>query len=154
MIAVDQTTRENGCLQVIRGSHHMGRIEHGVTGQQTGADMERVEECLKRLERVYCEMEPGAGLFFHCNTLHRSDQNRSPGPRWTFLACYNAARNDPYKESGHPATPRWRSGRIWRSRRSGGGSGRRCRRNLSPEAFASERCLRVHRRRTEAEKVQ
>jgi ectoine hydroxylase-related dioxygenase (phytanoyl-CoA dioxygenase family) len=102
MIAVDRTTRENGCLQVIRGSHHMGRIEHGVVATQTGADVERVEHALERLELVYCEMEPGDALFFHCNTLHRSDTNRSPGPRWTFLACYNAARNNPYKESGHP----------------------------------------------------
>lgn len=102
MIAVDATTRENGCLQVIRASHHMGRIEHGVVATQTGADADRVEHVLERLELVYCEMEPGDGLFFHCNTLHRSDMNRSAGPRWTFLACYNSARNDPYKESGHP----------------------------------------------------
>jgi ectoine hydroxylase-related dioxygenase (phytanoyl-CoA dioxygenase family) len=103
MIAVDRTTRANGCLQAIRGSHKMGRIEHGRVAGQTGADMERVEQALKRLELVYCEMEPGAGLFFHCNTLHRSDENRSPDPRWTFLACYNAARNNPYREGGHPS---------------------------------------------------
>jgi ectoine hydroxylase len=102
MIAVDRTTRQNGCLQVIRGSHLLGRIDHGRAGEQTGASMERIEQILERMERVYCEMEPGAGLFFHCNTLHRSDDNRSPDPRWTFLACYNAARNNPYKESGHP----------------------------------------------------
>ena len=32
MIAVDRATRENGCLQVIRGSNKMGRIDHGKTG--------------------------------------------------------------------------------------------------------------------------
>jgi len=47
-------------------------------------------------------MEPGDGLFFHCNTLHRSDQNRSPNRRWTVLFCYNAARNNPYREHHHP----------------------------------------------------
>jgi ectoine hydroxylase len=102
MIAVDRTTRENGCLQVMRGSHHMGRINHGLVATQMGAEPERVEAALERLERVYCEMEPGDALFFHCNTLHRSDMNRSPEPRWTFLCCYNAARNDPYKDVGHP----------------------------------------------------
>jgi hypothetical protein len=102
MIAVDRTTRENGCLQVLRGSHKMGRIEHGVTGEQTGADMERVDQAMKRLELVHCEMAPGTALFFHCNTLHRSDQNRSADPRWTLICCYNAARNDPYKLHGHP----------------------------------------------------
>ena len=101
-IAVDKATKENGCMQVIKGSHHMGRIEHGVVAGQTGADMERVEKCLERLELVYCEMEPGDALFFHSNTLHRSDMNRSPNPRWSLICCYNAARNDPYKLHGHP----------------------------------------------------
>ncbi|MBS1805183.1 MAG: phytanoyl-CoA dioxygenase family protein [Acidobacteria bacterium] len=101
-IAVDRATRENGCLQVIRGSHKMGRIDHILTGDQAGADMERVTQALERLELVYVEMEPGDALFFHSNLLHRSDQNRSEKPRWSMICCYNAARNDPYKESHHP----------------------------------------------------
>jgi hypothetical protein len=100
MIALDRTT---GCLQVLRGSHAMGRIDHGLLeGQQVGADLARVEQAKARLETVYAEMEPGDGLFFHCNTLHRSDQNRSPDRRWTLICCYNAARNDPYLEHHHP----------------------------------------------------
>jgi ectoine hydroxylase len=47
-------------------------------------------------------MKAGDGLFFHCNTLHRSDQNRSPNRRWTLICCYNAARNDPYLDHHHP----------------------------------------------------
>jgi ectoine hydroxylase len=101
-IAVDPATRENGCLQVLKGSHLMGRIDHIPVGQQVGADPERVAEAEKRLEKVYVEMDPGDALFFHSNLLHRSDQNTSPNPRWGFICCYNAARNDPYKESGHP----------------------------------------------------
>jgi hypothetical protein len=101
-IAVDRATKENGCLQVLKGSHLAGRIDHGRTGEQAGADMERVNELLQRLELVYVEMEPGDVLFFDSNLLHRSDQNRSPNPRWSMICCYNAARNDPYKESHHP----------------------------------------------------
>jgi hypothetical protein len=101
-IAVDPCTRENGCLQVIRGSHHCGRIDHVLTGDQAGADRERVEELLKRMPLDHVEMSPGDALFFHCNLLHRSDQNRSEKPRWAMICCYNAARNDPYKESHHP----------------------------------------------------
>jgi ectoine hydroxylase len=101
-IAMDGATRQNGCLQVVRGSHHLGRIEHILSGDQAGADPERVGEVLKRLEVVYVEMEPGDTLFFHCNLLHRSDQNRSEHARWSMICCYNAARNDPYKESHHP----------------------------------------------------
>ena len=101
-IAIDPATRENGCLQVIRGSHRLGRIEHSLTGEQAGADLERVNEVLKKLDLVYVEMEPGDALFFHANLLHRSDQNRSENPRWSMICCYNAARNNPYKESHHP----------------------------------------------------
>jgi hypothetical protein len=101
-IAVDPATRQNGCLQVIRGSHHAGRIEHALTGDQAGADMERVEKLLERQELVHVEMEPGDTLFFHANLLHRSDRNNSEHPRWSMICCYNAARNNPYKESHHP----------------------------------------------------
>lgn len=102
LIAVDRATKENGCLQVIRGSHLLGRIDHNKTGDQTGADVERVNEALKYLELVYCEMEPGSALFFHANLLHRSDANRSPNPRWSLICCYNAARNPCKGRPNHP----------------------------------------------------
>jgi ectoine hydroxylase-related dioxygenase (phytanoyl-CoA dioxygenase family) len=101
-IAVDPATRENGCLQVLKGSHECGRVDHVLTGDQAGADVERVTRIAERSELVHCEMEPGDAMFFHCNLLHRSDQNRSDSPRWSMICCYNAARNDPYKESHHP----------------------------------------------------
>jgi ectoine hydroxylase-related dioxygenase (phytanoyl-CoA dioxygenase family) len=99
---VDPATRANGCLQVLRGSHHLGRIEHGKVGDQTGADPERVKAALDRLELVHCEMAPGSAVLFHCNTLHCSGPNTSPNPRWALICCYNRASNDPYKESRHP----------------------------------------------------
>jgi ectoine hydroxylase len=101
-IAVDPATRENGCMQVLKASHRLGRIDHVLTGDQAGADMERVREAEKVLELVHVEMEPGDVLFFHANLLHRSDQNRSEKPRWSMICCYNAARNNPYKEHHHP----------------------------------------------------
>ncbi len=101
-IAVDPANRQNGCLQVIEGSHHLGRIDHVLTGQQAGADRDRVEEILKRLPLVHVEMEPGDALFFHPNLLHRSDRNTSDQPRWSMICCYNARHNDPYKAAHHP----------------------------------------------------
>ena len=101
-IAVDPNTRANGCLQVLKGSHKMGRVEHGRYGDQTGADPERVEAAEKVMERVYVELDPGDTLFFHSNTLHRSDQNTSDDPRWSLICCYNTKHNNPYKESHHP----------------------------------------------------
>jgi ectoine hydroxylase-related dioxygenase (phytanoyl-CoA dioxygenase family) len=102
LIAVDRATQENGCLQVLAGSHRMGRVNHMEVGEQTGADPERVEAARERFELIHCELEAGDAIFFHANLLHRSDQNRSDHPRWAFICCYNARRNDPYKESRHP----------------------------------------------------
>jgi ectoine hydroxylase-related dioxygenase (phytanoyl-CoA dioxygenase family) len=103
MIAVDQATRVNGCLQVIRGSHTIGRIDHVKIGEQVGADPVRVEAALARLDLVYCEMGPGDALFFHSNLLHRSDQNTSDQPRWSLICCYNTRHNDPFITRGrHP----------------------------------------------------
>ncbi len=101
-IAVDPANRANGCLQVIPGSHALGRIDHVLTGEQAGADRERVDAILTRLPLVHVEMEPGDAVFFHANLLHRSDQNKSDHPRWSMICCYNAARNDPYKDAHHP----------------------------------------------------
>ncbi len=88
-IAIDPATRENGCLQVIRGSQQLGRIDHVLSGDQAGADQARVAEILQRLELVHVEMSPGDVVFFHANTLHRSDQNRSQQPRWSMICSYN-----------------------------------------------------------------
>lgn len=93
MIAVDRADRTNGCLQVLRGSHRLGRIEHVPIAEQTGADPARVAVAEQYLERVYVELDPGAAVFFHSNLLHRSDANDSPNPRWTLIGCYYAASN-------------------------------------------------------------
>jgi Phytanoyl-CoA dioxygenase (PhyH) len=101
-IAIDPSRRENGCLEVLRGSHRMGRIEHGRVGGQTGADTERVTQAMRVLDHVYCEMDPGDALFFHANTLHSSSQNVSERSRNVLLCCYNRISNDPYKDHHHP----------------------------------------------------
>ena len=40
--------------QVLRGSHKLGRIEHKRVGQQTGADIERVEQ-IKKVSKTLCK---------------------------------------------------------------------------------------------------
>lgn len=102
-IAVDPSTRENGCLEVLKGSHLLGRLDHGTVGGQMGADMVRVEQALKVLEHVYVEQEPGDALFFHSNLLHTSGQNTSERSRNVLLCCYNAARNSPFADGLHPS---------------------------------------------------
>jgi ectoine hydroxylase-related dioxygenase (phytanoyl-CoA dioxygenase family) len=102
-IAIDPANQANGCLQVIPGSQHLGRLDHGKVGGQTGCDPARVAAVLERLPLEYVEMEPGDGLFFHGLLLHRSDQNTSPNPRWAIIHCYNTKSNSPYERTRHNA---------------------------------------------------
>ncbi|MEL0106856.1 MAG: phytanoyl-CoA dioxygenase family protein [Rhodospirillales bacterium] len=103
IVPLDPATKENGCLEVLKGSHLMGRIDHDLTkGDQAWADQERMKWAEEEFETVHCEMEPGDGLFFHCNLLHRSAANRSENRRWYLIFCYNAARNNPRLEHNHP----------------------------------------------------
>jgi ectoine hydroxylase-related dioxygenase (phytanoyl-CoA dioxygenase family) len=99
MVAFTPATRENGCLQVLKGSHKMGRFEHLLAGEQQGADAPFVEEALKVCEKVYVELEPGDALFFHSNLLHRSDANLSDKPRWSIISAYNLSYNKPFRET-------------------------------------------------------
>jgi len=105
-IAIDKATKENGCLKVIPGSHLLGRINHVRVGEQVGADLERVEQVQKVLPLIYVEMSAGDALFFHCNLLHRSDQNNSDYRRWGFLSSFNRADNNPIYKHHHPGGPR------------------------------------------------
>ena len=99
MIALTHANKENGCLQVIKGSHKMGRVNHGFSGEQVGADMVMVNHALSRLEHVYVELEPGDALFFHSNLLHRSEANLSDFPRWSIISCYNSLSNEAFNDT-------------------------------------------------------
>jgi ectoine hydroxylase-related dioxygenase (phytanoyl-CoA dioxygenase family) len=98
MIALTEANKGNGCLQVIRGSHKLGRVNHGFAGEQVGADMVMVNNALTMLDHVYVELEPGDALFFHSNLLHRSEANLSDRPRWSLISCYNSLSNPAFND--------------------------------------------------------
>lgn len=99
MIALTHANKQNGCLQVIKGSHKLGRVNHGFAGEQVGADMTMVNNALQTMELVYCELEPGDALIFHSNLLHRSEANLSDHPRWSIISCYSSQSNLAYNET-------------------------------------------------------
>jgi hypothetical protein len=98
MLALTEATKENGCLQVLKASHKMGRFEHLFAGEQQGADMPFVEEALRFCEKVYVELKAGDVLFFHPNLLHMSEANLSDKPRWSLISAYNLSYNKPFRE--------------------------------------------------------
>ena len=99
MVALTEANKQNGCLQVIKGSHKLGRVNHGFAGEQVGADMTMVENALKTMPLVYCELEAGDALIFHSNLLHRSEANLSDRPRWSIISCYCSQSNLAYNET-------------------------------------------------------
>ena len=104
MIAITDANKANGCLHVIKGSHKMGRIEHGFAGEQVGASQHYVDLALKTMELVYVEIKAGDALFFHSNILHRSEANTSDTARWSLISVYNRAANIPYNEPSQSST--------------------------------------------------
>ncbi len=98
MIAITEASKANGCLQVIKSSHKMGRVEHGFAGEQVGASQRYVDLALKTMELIFVEVNPGDALFFHPNLLHRSAANLSENLRWSLISCYNRQSNIPYNE--------------------------------------------------------
>jgi ectoine hydroxylase-related dioxygenase (phytanoyl-CoA dioxygenase family) len=98
MLALTDATKENGCLQVLKGTHKMQRLEHNFIGEQQGADPDFVKEAEKVSELVYCELKAGDVLFFHPNLLHRSEANLSDHPRWSVISAYNLSYNIPFRE--------------------------------------------------------
>lgn len=99
MVALTAANKANGCLQVIKGSHKLGRVNHGFAGEQVGADMVMVSHALKTMPLVYCELQPGDTLIFHSNLLHRSEANLSDKPRWSIISCYSSQTNLAYNET-------------------------------------------------------
>jgi ectoine hydroxylase-related dioxygenase (phytanoyl-CoA dioxygenase family) len=99
MVALTEANKQNGCLQIIPGSHKQGRVNHGFAGEQVGADMVMVENALKTMPLLYCELEPGDTLIFHSNLLHRSEANLSDWPRWSIISCYSSQSNLAYNET-------------------------------------------------------
>ncbi|HAT10644.1 MAG TPA: phytanoyl-CoA dioxygenase family protein [Planctomycetes bacterium] len=96
-IAIDRATQANGCLQILEGSHKLGRVEHLREAGQYNCDRERVEQAQRRFRHRFVELEPGSAVVFDCNLLHTSAANTSELPRWGYICSYNTLANEPYK---------------------------------------------------------
>ena len=99
MVALSPANKENGCMQLIKGSHKLGRLNHGFSGEQIGADMDMVNNALKTMDLIYSELDPGDALIFHSNVIHRSAANLSDNPRWSIISCYCSQSNLAYNET-------------------------------------------------------
>lgn len=97
-LAVDPATRENGCLQVIPGSHKLGYLglsDHGDGQIMKGltADDELRGVGLDPADIVWLEMEPGDIALWGLMTVHGSLPNTSQQDRAFALSSYVRAAN-------------------------------------------------------------
>ena len=82
--ALDDATVENGCMQVIPGSHKLGLLSergHTITPEQ------EAEHCRDE-QSAYLEAPAGTAILLHNWLLHRSGINTIDRPRRAFSVCY------------------------------------------------------------------
>ena len=90
MVAIDDATIENGCLEVVTGAHHellpvddVGRVRADVAST---------------LDWEVVPIPAGHTLWFHSRTPHRSGPNLSSVPRRALYPTYNAASEGDLRE--------------------------------------------------------
>jgi len=84
MVAIDEATKENGCLQFSPGRYGKGDIPLTDTGVvQPDFD--------KKLNYVFVECKPGDVVFFDGYIPHRSEANTSKSNRRAMFLTYNKA---------------------------------------------------------------
>jgi ectoine hydroxylase len=105
IVSIDGADEGNGCLKVLRGTHRLGRLEHGKAGGQAGADPRMLALAKARYETVACVMEPGDVLFTHSNLLHWSEANTSERWRRSMIVAYNGVSNPPFEDNGISPLP-------------------------------------------------
>jgi len=88
--ALDPATVENGCVNVIPGSHKFG-VLNPAHGSGFLTDELAAEQC-KDEDAVQLELEPGEVVLLHNWLLHGSDKNNSQQSRRAFSVCYLDAR--------------------------------------------------------------
>jgi len=104
-LAITDATVDNGCLQVIPGSHRQDMLVH-CPQRQLGIPSQLIDDKAAKALPV----KAGGAILFHPLTIHSSLDNRSDAIRWSFDLRYNVT-GDP---TGRPQFPEF----VARSRQS------------------------------------
>ena len=86
-VALDDVTRDNGCLYYIPGSHKWGLLDKPeLAGDMEGLQQYLTDDQKKQFaEKVPIEMARGYGSFHHPLMVHGSYENKSSRPRRAFV---------------------------------------------------------------------
>jgi phytanoyl-CoA hydroxylase len=90
-LALADATLDNGCVRYIEGSHKFGNLPHRASGVK-GNSMGLIELPADAGQEICGTVRRGGALVHHCNTIHRSEPNRSDADRPGLLFVFKAAR--------------------------------------------------------------
>ena len=83
---LDDSTKENGCLQYVPGSHRWGLLDKPeLAGDLMGIENYLTVEQKKNFKPIPVETKAGEAIFHHPLTLHGSGENKSDKPRRAFV---------------------------------------------------------------------
>lgn len=91
MLQIDAATPENGCLQMVPGSHKQGLIPHEQRGKVFGRFLPGYFQ--PRDDAVPIPLRAGSAVFFGPLIIHGSDANRSGQDRRAVTIAYNVTGN-------------------------------------------------------------
>lgn len=103
-IALGYERPDNGCLQVIPGSHKLildrSRLDDDLFFR---ADLPENQPLIDSRENVV--LDPGDVLFFHCRTLHAASRNHSNETKFSAVFTFRAFDNPPIIGTRSSALP-------------------------------------------------
>lgn len=91
MLQIDDSTPENGCLQMVPGSHLQGLMPHESEGKVFGRFLPGYFQ--PRADAVPVPLRAGSAVFFGPLIIHGSDANRTDGDRRAVTIAYNVTGN-------------------------------------------------------------
>jgi hypothetical protein len=100
-LAIDRSTKENGCMRVIPGTHHNGFSEYESVDQRINtfhAQIKNIDES----QAVYFELERGECSLHDSRIMHGAPANTSPHRRCGYTMRYISANTlvNPEKNAG------------------------------------------------------
>jgi ectoine hydroxylase-related dioxygenase (phytanoyl-CoA dioxygenase family) len=91
MFQIDDSTPQNGCLQMVPGSHRWGLQEHEREGKVFGRFLPGYFQT--REDAVMVPLRAGSAIFFGPLIIHGSDANRTDHERRACTMAYNVTGN-------------------------------------------------------------
>jgi len=93
MVFLDDSTPQNGCLEIIPGAHRNGLLPCTDNGAGHGLDTSRPEIAALVRQVVPVPVKAGDGLFFHSCLPHYSKANNSECSRRNLVFAYVSAKD-------------------------------------------------------------